>query len=104
MPVRPTSAIAKRSIRSVAGTMRAKVFIQILEQGTLGATLEELEGDLVMPGNTLRPRRQELEQRGLVVDSGLKRPTTSGRMAIVWIVPEEVALAAKHKLTSKGMS
>lgn len=104
MPVRPTSAIAKRSIRSVAGTMRAKVFLQILKMGAFGATLEELERDLAMPGNTVRPRRQELEQRGLVENSGRERLTTSGRSAIVWVVPKEAAEKALEKLKTERKS
>ena len=43
-----------------------------------------------MSGNTVRPRRIELQEKGLVVDSGRRRPTPSARQAIVWVVPERV--------------
>lgn len=99
MTTRSTTVEAKKAIRPVARTLRAQVFVELLKRGTAGATLEELEVTLKIPGNTIRPRRQELEKRGLVVDSGRERPTSSGRSAIVWIVPEEVAKLAHAKLT-----
>lgn len=34
----------------------------------------------------LRTRRAELVDRGLVIDTGKRRPTTTGRPAIVWAV------------------
>jgi hypothetical protein len=43
-----------------------------------------------------------LEEKGFVKGSGKTRPTASGRSAIVWIVPEEVASKARMKLASKG--
>lgn len=94
-----TSIEAKKAIQPVARTLRAQVFVELLKRGTAGATLEELELALKLPGNTVRPRRQELEKRGLVVDSGRERPTSSGRQAIVWVVPDEVAKLARSKLT-----
>lgn len=95
-----TSIAARKSIHSVAGTLRRQVFLKILEKGALGATLEELELEMGIAGNTIRPRRQELEKRGLVENSGRERPTSSGRQAIVWVVPESVALLAQRKLKS----
>lgn len=57
-----------------------------------------------MPGNTVRPRRIELEELGFVEDSGARRPTHSGKMAIVWVVPESVAEKARRKLEKKGVT
>lgn len=94
-----TSIEAKKAIQPVARTLRAQVFVELLRRGSTGATLEELELTLKLAGNTIRPRRQELEKRGLVENSGRERPTTSGRSAIVWIVPEHVAELARSKLT-----
>jgi hypothetical protein len=39
---------------------------------------------LGMNPSTQRPRRIELCQRNLIVDSGTTRLTTSGRKAVVW--------------------
>lgn len=99
MTARSTTVEARKAIRLVARTLRAQVFVELLKRGSTGATLEELELTLGIPGNTIRPRRQELEKRGLVEDSGRERLTRSGRSAIVWIVPDEVAELARSKLT-----
>jgi hypothetical protein len=100
--IRGTSFAAERAIKPKARQLRAKVFLFILSRGALGATLEEIEQGLKLPGNTVRPRRVELEEKGFVKGSGKTRPTASGRSAIVWIVPEEVASKARMKLASKG--
>jgi hypothetical protein len=49
-------------------------------------TDEEICTQLGIGGNTGRPRRRSLVMRGLVEDSGDRRPTYSGRRAIVWRV------------------
>lgn len=48
-------------------------------------TAQELEHDLGLSGNTVRPRIRELVLLGVAGDSGLKRNTESGRKAIVWM-------------------
>lgn len=50
-----------------------------------GATDEEIQCALSIPGNTERPRRRELEAAGLIKDSGLRRVTAANREAIVWV-------------------
>jgi hypothetical protein len=69
--------------RTSARALERVVFDQ-LELGP--KTDQELETLLGRPGNTVRPRRRSLVQRGLVEDSGLRRRTASGRKAIVWKV------------------
>jgi hypothetical protein len=49
-----------------------------------GLTDEQMQTYLGMNPSTQRPRRIELVRSGLVVDSGFKRPTRSGRDATVW--------------------
>lgn len=56
----------------------------IVSRGEDGATDEEGQEALAMPGNTYRPRRTELQSLGLVRDSGARRETKSGRKAVVW--------------------
>lgn len=81
-----TSMEAARLISGKAGTLREKVR-QFLElRGKAGATDEEIQSGLVMAANTERPRRRELEQAGIVRDSGMTRTTTSGRAATVWVL------------------
>ena len=48
------------------------------------ATDEEVQTVLSMNPSTERPRRKELQDAGLVVDSGIRRCTASGRNAVVW--------------------
>lgn len=98
-----TTIAARVSIHSIAKTLRRRVLLYIFERGSDGATLEEMEIALAMPGNTVRPRRQELEKKGLVVDSGRTRPTTSGRSAVVWVIPPAVAKSIESRLKHAGL-
>lgn len=84
MPVRQTSIAAKKTANTK--TLRAKVYDFIAKRPAKGATLEEIELGLKLSGNTVRPRRKELEERGLIRDSGMRRKTVSGRDAIVWVL------------------
>jgi len=77
-----TSRQAAKQVKGSAATLRAKVFDFITRSG--GATDEEIQDGLGMNPNTQRPRRRELQQKGLVEDSGHVRATRSGRKAVVW--------------------
>ena len=68
-----------------AGTQRRMLFDFIVSRGSDGATDEESQRRLSMGANTQRPRRRELEQSGLVVNSGRTRLTTARRKAVVWV-------------------
>ncbi len=90
--IRGTSLAAKRSITAgTTKTLRRTVFDFILKRGVVGATLAEIVADLDMPIQTATPRRHELGEKGLVIDSGTRRMTPSGRTAIVWIVPSKIS-------------
>lgn len=65
-------------------TLRDKVHAYIICTGEYGATDAEIERGLGMRHQTASARRNELVKLGLVVDSGQRRPTPSGRPAIVW--------------------
>ena len=62
------------------------------------ATDQQLEERLQEPGNTIRPRRKELLDDGLVEHSGDFRPTASGRKSRVYRVTPagRRALEAEH--------
>jgi len=77
-----TSVEAAATMKDSAPTLRAKVLDFVIRVG--GATDEEVQNALDMPANTQRPRRRELQLDGKIVDSGIKRPTRSGRSAVVW--------------------
>jgi hypothetical protein len=53
--------------------------------GAKGSTDEEGITGTGLNRNTYPPRRTELSQLGVVVDSGLRRETESGKDAIVWV-------------------
>lgn len=69
-----------------ASTDRSLVLETLRGFAGIGLTDEAIQFATKLPGNTERPRRIELCRKGLVVDSGKTRKTTSGRMATVWEV------------------
>lgn len=80
-----TSRTAADRIGIAAKALRAKVLDYIVERGNAGATDDEGEAVLGIKSQTYTPRRGELVKLGLVIDSGARRPTTSGRAAVVWV-------------------
>ena len=85
LPYQPgsvTSRAAAESMKEAAVTQRQRVLAYLQQHG--GHTDEEMQYALDMLGSTQRPRRLELQRAGLVVDSGAKRKTMSGRLATVW--------------------
>lgn len=79
----PTSIAAAQVILPKAGTLRRMVYDLIVLRGNAGATDDELQRWGLDP-STERPRRCELVEAGLVEDSGHRRKTRSGRLAVVW--------------------
>ena len=80
-----TSEAAAESMKPTAESLRIQV-LQFLEaMGGKGATDEEIQYALQMPGNTERPRRRELELAGFITKNGHERQTNSGRWAVVWV-------------------
>jgi hypothetical protein len=65
--------------------MRARVLWYIRQCGEKGATDDQCQRWLDMNPSTQRPRRIKLVSDGLVRDSGRKRETASGAMAVVWV-------------------
>jgi len=82
-----TSGVAADRIAGHAKDLRARVLAFIVEQGPHGATDDEGEAVLGIKPQTYTPRRGELVALGLVVDSGRRRNTASGRPAAVWVTP-----------------
>lgn len=88
-----TSRAAAQSIASVSGRDRQRVLAYLTEHKD-GATDEALGEALGLQGNTLRPRRRELEQAELIKDSGRYALTRSGRKAVLWILSPQPAAAS----------
>lgn len=80
-----TSRAAAEAVAPNAGTLRRKLLDFLAGRGGTGATDEESQDALQMPPSTQRPRRVELQQAGLVRDSGRRRKVRSGREAVVWV-------------------
>jgi hypothetical protein len=78
-----TSVDAARSVRSELPRLEALV-LGALRGSPAGATAEELEAMTCLRGNTVRPRLVGLRERGMVEDSGGRRATASGRLAVIW--------------------
>ncbi len=76
---------AADAIKPRAPELRQKV-LEFIASRPDGATDEECQLGMPMPQNTQRPRRVELVEAGLIVDSGMTRKTRSGRAATVWKV------------------
>lgn len=88
-----SSRAAARSIEPAAGTCQARVLAEVRLFPKFGLTDEEIQSRLGMSSSTERPRRVELVRLGLVRDSGFMRPTTSGRLAVLWIATEKAETA-----------
>lgn len=93
-----TSEKAAERIAGCAGTLRDRVQQHIASSGADGSTDDEGEAALSMKPQTYTPRRGELVALGIVVDSGRRRPTSSGRPAAVWVTRNH----APHTPTTDG--
>ena len=83
-----TSDAAARRSEGHAPKDRRKIHDFIRGRGPFGATDDEGESVLRIKPQSYTPRRGELVDLGLVVDSGKRRKTESGRAAAVWVTPE----------------
>lgn len=85
----PTTS--KEAAKSLNQTKRKidkeRIYQFIKAQGVDGATDQEIESFTGISGNTLRPRRGELQRAGVIVKAVFKRKTESGRRATVWVIP-----------------
>ena len=79
-----TSYAAARSMTARVPNIRERVFSLIKASG--GMTADAIEAELGMSHQTVSARVNELARLGQIHDSGRRRPTRSGRNAIVWSV------------------
>ena len=81
-----TSKDAARLIEPTRGTLRERVLEVIRGNAVLGGLTDEEGMEITgLPPSTYRPRRVELVEANLIVDSGRTRRTKSGRQAVVWV-------------------
>ena len=80
----PTSIAAAKKVKPTVSVKEYRVLCFIRSCGKKGATDEEIQIALGMPGNTERPRRIKLLELRTIYQSAERRPTRSGNRAIVW--------------------
>lgn len=80
-----TSIAAADALAPMLGRLQNSVFGTIRAAGNQGLTGDEIAMQLNMERWAVRPRTSELRRKGLIRDSGQRRPNCSGRCAIVWI-------------------
>jgi hypothetical protein len=80
-----TSKAAAEGIRESRTRLVTQVFNYIDSKRTHGATRDEVERALRIPGNTVRPRVAELLKLTLIRETDRTRETRSGRMAAVLV-------------------
>ena len=80
-----TSMQAADSLDAKALTRLHRLVLEFLRDLPDGATDEEIASGLGLNPSTERPRRIELQRRGLVVEAGIRK-TASRRNATVWRV------------------
>ena len=81
---RQTSREAAERAYPKSGTMRLRVYEYIIRQGLKGATDQEIQRNLNLSGDTVRPSRITLFQDGFIIDSGERRKNANGNDCIVW--------------------
>lgn len=84
-----TSREAAEAIAPKLHRLQQKVFDFLIlceRSASRGATDEQMQFALSLNPSTQRPRRIELVDKGLVIDSGRTALTKSGCKAVVWAV------------------
>jgi len=87
-----TSEAAAEAKRPTAASDEGLVLDFITSRGSTGATDDELEVALGMLHQNASARRCSLVGKGLVRNSGARRPTRSGKRATVWMLGKGDAL------------
>ena len=80
-----TSMAAADSLDGDALNRLQRQVLEVIAAASDGLTDEEIKLRTGMNPSTQRPRRIELERRGLITQAGTRR-TSSGRSAVVWKV------------------
>ena len=80
-----TSIAAADAIAPKLGRLQRMAEAAILDAGPHGLTADELAARLDLDRWSIQPRTSELQSKGLIRDSGLRRRNGSGKMAIVWV-------------------
>lgn len=66
----------------------SKIFDCLTAHGPEGATCEEISDEMQMSRVTISPRLAPLSREGKVLRTAWRRPGSSGRNQIVWLLPD----------------
>lgn len=80
-----TSVAAANALVAQLGRLQRVALNAIRAAGLFGLTADELALTMAMERWSVQPRTTELKRKGLIRDSGFRRPNATGKMAIVWI-------------------
>lgn len=80
-----TSIAAAETLAPKLGRLQRLAQGAIRDAGPAGLTADELAAQLHMDRWSVQPRTSELKRKGLIRDSGQRRPNCTGKLAIVWI-------------------
>jgi DNA-binding MarR family transcriptional regulator len=80
-----TSIAAANALAPKLGRLQRMAEAAIRDAGAYGLTADELAERLDMDRYSIQPRTSELKRKGLIRDSGWRRPNSTGKQAIVWI-------------------
>ena len=81
-----TSIDAADALAPKLGRRQRMAETTIRDAGLYGLTADELAARLDMDRWSIQPRTSELKRKGLIRDSGHRRPNATGKLAIVWTV------------------
>jgi hypothetical protein len=79
-----TSRIAAEGVYPKSGSIRLSVYEYLIRQGLKGATDQEMQSNLNLSGDTIRPTRMTLLKDGFIIDSGETRNNSNGNPCVVW--------------------
>jgi len=80
-----TSIAAAVALAPKLGRLQRMANAAIHNAGAHGLTADELAAQLHFDRWSIQPRTSELKRKGLIRDSGQRRPNSTGKQAIVWI-------------------
>jgi predicted transcriptional regulator len=80
-----TSVAAAIALAPSLGRLQRLALAAIAEAKWVGLTADELAARLELDRYSIQPRTSELKRKGLIRDSGQRRPNVTGKAAIVWI-------------------
>lgn len=89
-----TSEIAARMAEGIRFNNENRIYAYLRDCGSHGATDQEIQDNLSIPGNSERPARLQLEKDKRVKRTNRSRPTHAGRPAIIWLA---VVPRVKHE-------